>query len=181
MLWHLRIHLCIWVRQLPTALTLKLKSSADTLPLWRQQSISRTTKMRIYNAAVLSVLLYSTETWPLTGTLSSRLDGFDSRALRSIIGIHWRDLVSNETVQALAGQPPASSLAARHQVLWYGHVLRLPPHHPSRDILDFDPGLFSWKRPRRAPTHPLVRCGQTRSWSARPRSSCSWTPRTGPW
>ena len=29
-------------------------------PLWRQQSISRTTKMRICNAAVLSVLLYRT-------------------------------------------------------------------------------------------------------------------------
>jgi len=57
-------------------------------PLWRQQSISHTTKMRIYNAAVLSVLLYGTETWLLTGTLSSRLDSFDSRALRSILGIH---------------------------------------------------------------------------------------------
>jgi len=35
-------------------------------PLWRQQSISRTTKMRIYNTAVLSVLLYGAETWQLT-------------------------------------------------------------------------------------------------------------------
>jgi len=109
-------------------------------PLWRQQSISRTTKMRIYNAAVLSVLLYCTETWLFTGTLSSRLDGFDSRALRLILGIHWRDLVSNETVQAFAKQSSASSLAARHRVRWYGHVLRLPPHHPSQAILDFDPG-----------------------------------------
>jgi len=111
-------------------------------PLWRQQSISRTTKMRMYNAAVLSVLLYGAETWPRTGTLSSRLDGFDSMALRLILGIHWRDLVSNETVRALAGQPPASSLAARRRVRWYGHVLRLQPHHPSRAILDFDPGSF---------------------------------------
>jgi len=31
-------------------------------PLWRQQSISYTTKMRVYNAAVLSVLLYGTQT-----------------------------------------------------------------------------------------------------------------------
>ena len=89
--------------------------------------------------------------WPLTGTLSSRLDGFDSRALRSILGIHWRDLVSNETVRTLAGQPPASSLAARRRVCWYGHVLRLPPHHSSRAILDFDLGSFGWKRPRGAP------------------------------
>jgi len=33
---------------------------------------------------------------------------------------------------------PASSLAARRQVRWYGHAHRLPPHHPSRAILDFD-------------------------------------------
>jgi len=85
-------------------------------PLWCQQSISRTTKMRIYNAAVLSVLLYGAETWPLTATLSSRLDVFDSRALRSILGIHWRDFVSNETVRAFTAQPPASALAARRRV-----------------------------------------------------------------
>ena len=83
--------------------------------------------------------------------LSSRLDGFDSRALRSILGIHWRDHVSNETVRILAGQLPASSLAARCWVRWYGRVLRLPPHHSSRAILDFDPGSFGWKRPRGAP------------------------------
>jgi len=118
-------------------------------PLWRQQSISRTTKIRIYNAAVLSVLLYGVETWLRTATLSSRLDGLDSRALRSIIGIHWRELVSNETVRALSGQP--SSLAARRRVRWYGHVLRLPPHHLSRAIMDFDPGSFGWKRHRGAP------------------------------
>jgi len=101
------------------------------------------TMLRIYNAAVLSVLLYGAVTWSLTGTLSSRLDGFDGwilgiqilGILRWILGIHWRDLVSNETVQAIAGQPPASSLAARRWVRWYGHVLRLPPHHSSRAIL----------------------------------------------
>jgi len=101
-------------------------------PLRRQQSISRTTKMRIYNAAVLSVLLYGAETWQLTGTLSSRLDDFDSRALRSILGIHWRVLISNEMVRTLAGQPPASYLAAHRWVRWYGYVLRLPTHLPSR-------------------------------------------------
>ena len=42
-------------------------------PLRRQQSISRTTKMRVYNAAVLSVLLYGAETWQLTGPPPSGL------------------------------------------------------------------------------------------------------------
>jgi len=116
-------------------------------PLWRRQSISRTTKMRIYNAAVLSVLLYGAETWPLTGTLSFRLDGFDSRALRSILGIHWRDLVSNETVWALAGLlfgcPPQDPL------VW---TCASPATAPSfSDYPGLDPGSFGWKRPRGAP------------------------------
>ena len=74
-------------------------------PLWHQQSVLRTTKMRIYNAALLSVLLNGAETWALTVPLSSGLDVFDSRALMSNLGIHWRDLVSNEAVRALAGEP----------------------------------------------------------------------------
>ena len=73
MLSNLRIRLCIWVRQLPTTCDPKpeierrraLSSNvmqALRKPLWRQQSIPRTTKMRIYNTAVLSVLLYDAET-----------------------------------------------------------------------------------------------------------------------
>jgi len=27
----------------------------------------------------------------------------------------------------------------------------MPPHHPSRAILNFDPGSFGWKRPRGVP------------------------------
>ena len=48
-------------------------------------------------------------------------------------------------VRALAGQPPASSLATCCRVRWYGHVLRWPLHHPSRAILVFNPGSFGWK------------------------------------
>ena len=68
--------------------------------------------------------------------------------------IHWRNLVSNETVRALAGQAPASSLAARRQVL--DMVICFASHSIIllRAILDFDPGSFGWKRPRGAPrTH----------------------------
>jgi len=46
--------------------------------LWRQQAISHTTKLRIYNAAFLAILLlYRPEMWPHTTNLSSRLYGFD--------------------------------------------------------------------------------------------------------
>ena len=120
-------------------------------PLWRHRHVSKRTKLRIYNACVLSVLLYGAETWALNSTLESRIDGFDSRALRRLEGIHWSQHISNEEVRRRTKQPPASTLAAQRRVRWFGHVLRCPPEHPTRAILEFDPAAAGWRRPRGAP------------------------------
>ena len=120
-------------------------------PLWNQRSVSRKTKMRVYNSTVLSILLYGAESWPLNKSLSARIDGFDSRALRRIEGIFWPQRISNEDLRALTQQPPASRIAAMRRVRWYGHLLRLPPHHPTKAMLDFNPAQEGWRRPRGAP------------------------------
>ena len=54
-------------------------------PLWRHRSISIKTKLRIYNTAILPILLYGAETRPLNKILASRIDGFESRSFRTII------------------------------------------------------------------------------------------------
>ena len=136
-------------------------------PLWSQRSISRRTKLRIYNAAVLSVLLYGSETWPLTQMLTSRLNGFDSRALRRIEGIRWWQHITNYELREQTHQPPVSAIIAQRRMRWYGHLLRLPPDHPTRAALDFNPSAAGWRRPRGAPrtrwldvvTKDLRECG----------------------
>lgn len=120
-------------------------------PLWRHQTISRRTKLRIYNLAVLSILLYGSETWPLNKTLAARLDGFDSRALRTIENIRWPQRVSNQVLRARTCQPRASCLAAQRRTRWLGHILRLSLDHPTRAILQFDPRAAGWRRPRGKP------------------------------
>ena len=120
-------------------------------PLWRHRHISRETKLRVYNASVISVLLYGSETWPLNNTLAARLDGFDSRALRRIEGITWSQHVTNRALRTQTKQPPASRLVAMRRVRWYGHITRLPADHPTRIILDFNPHQAGWRRPRGAP------------------------------
>ena len=119
-------------------------------PLWRHRSISQRTKRRIYNTSVLTVLLFGSETWPLN-TLAARLDGFNSRVLRTIEGIHWSQHISNDEVRRRTQQPLASRLAAQRRIRWFGHVQRLPPEHPTRAILDFNPQMAGWRRPRGAP------------------------------
>ena len=52
--------------------------------LWRKPSISRRTKMRIYNASVRSVLLYGAETWPATQSVLSTVNIAQIKHLRCI-------------------------------------------------------------------------------------------------
>jgi len=42
--------------------------------IWKNKSISLKVKMRLYKVIVLSTLLYSAEVWPLTATLTKRLN-----------------------------------------------------------------------------------------------------------
>ena len=120
-------------------------------PLWRHRHVSRRTKIRVYNASVLSILLYGSETWAINKTLEARIDGFDSRSLRRIEGIHWSQHVTNERLREMTQQPPASNLIAMRRMRWFGHLLRLPPTHPTKALLDFNPAEHGWRRPRGAP------------------------------
>ena len=97
------------------------------------------------------MLLYGSETWALNSTLEARIDGFDSKALRRLEGIHWSQHITNEEVRRRTKQAPASALAAQRRVRWFGHVLRCPPEHPTRAILEFNPAAAGWRRPRGAP------------------------------
>ena len=120
-------------------------------PLWCQRSISRRTKLRIYNAAVLPVLLYGAETWPLSKSLAQCLLGFESKALRTIEGISWREHITNEEIRSRTCQPPVVRTLAQRRVRWFGHIQRLPHSHPTASILSFDPVAAGWRRPRGAP------------------------------
>ncbi|KER28391.1 hypothetical protein T265_04774 [Opisthorchis viverrini] len=68
---------------------------ANLRHLWRRRDISFSVKGRVYNAAVRSVLLYGSETWPLRAEDVKRLSVFDHRCLRSIARIWWEHRMRN--------------------------------------------------------------------------------------
>ena len=56
-------------------------------PLWKRKQVSVETKMRVYRAAVIPVLLYGSECWVLSVKESERLEVFQMKCLRVILGI----------------------------------------------------------------------------------------------
>ena len=90
--------------------------------VWRNTNISLKVKTRLYEVLVLSTLLYSAELWPLSATLTKKLDAAHHRWQRSILGISWKDKVTNAEVRTRTGQ---QNLLRERRLRWLSHVLRM--------------------------------------------------------
>ena len=94
--------------------------------VWRSRDLSRWTKVRVFKALVVPVLLYSSEAWTLTDGLKRRLDSFVTTSLRRIFGYRWQDHVSNQKVLDRAEMGRVTCLIRERQLRFYGHVARFP-------------------------------------------------------
>ena len=74
--------------------------------IWKDPPLRLTTKLRVYQALVLFVLLYAAEIWTLLATDMKALEAFHMKCQRQILGIRWSDFVSNVDVQARTGLMP---------------------------------------------------------------------------
>ena len=109
-------------------------------PVWR----SRKTKLRIFNTNVKSVLLYGSETWRATKETSRKL-----QSLRSIMGIHWPEVIRNKELWERAEQERIDTQISRRKWGWIGHTLRKPTSNITRHALRWNPqGKRSRGRPR---------------------------------
>ena len=114
--------------------------------LWKRSEISPRTKLRVYEAMVLSVLLYGCETWSLKVAEALSLNIFNHKCLRYVLGIRLSDRISNEEVRRRCGDRPLVSDIVKHRRLrWFGHTMRRPDDHISKICLKCLP-LPAWKK-----------------------------------
>ena len=89
-------------------------------------SIRLKTKLRLYQTYIVPVLMYGCETWATTKYLLSRLDAFDTWALRKILRIAqaYTRHVSNAEVRGVTGCSPLSHLVTNRRLRLFGHIAR---------------------------------------------------------
>jgi len=93
--------------------------------IWKNDNISLRVKIRLYEALILSTLLYGADVLPLTATLTKRLDATHHRWQRSILGISWKDRIANVEVRTRTGQETMDNILRERRLRWPGHVLRM--------------------------------------------------------
>ena len=103
--------------------------------LWNNHNVSIRVKEQIYRAIILSTLLYGAETRAVYRRHVKKLYAFMMRHLRSIMKIRRQDKVTNIEVLKRAGLPSMEDLLIRKNLLWTGHLLRMPTDRIPRQFL----------------------------------------------
>ena len=84
------------------------------------------TKIVVYDAVVISTILYGCETWVPYRHHIRLLESFHIRRLQLILGIHWWHKVTHSEIRSRAGIPTIESILLHRQLRWLGHVIRMP-------------------------------------------------------
>ena len=118
----------------------RIRKAATTLArltsrVWTNPKLTMKTKMAVYNACVLSTLLYGSETWTMYACQEKRLNTFHLRSLWCILSISWQDKVTNTDILSCAGLPTMYTLLRQCRLCWLGHVHHMEDGWIPKDIL----------------------------------------------
>ncbi|KAL5264214.1 hypothetical protein ACHWQZ_G005334 [Mnemiopsis leidyi] len=119
--------------------------------IWNSRTIKTPTKIRIYKAAVVTILLYGAEVWNTTKKQMKRFEVFHQTSLRRILRIRWYYHVSNEEVLSRAGIKKIETFISAARLRWFGHVSRMSESRIPKFLLNWTPnyGKRSRGRPRK--------------------------------
>ena len=98
-------------------------------PIWSDNNISLSSKLRLMRSLVIAIFLYACETWTLTAEIQRRIQATEMRCLRKILHISYLDHVTNEEIrnrvnEAIGPHEDLLTIVRRRKLTWYGHVTR---------------------------------------------------------
>ena len=103
--------------------------------VFQNRNISLKTKVQVYNAIVLTSLLYGSETWTLYQHHLRSLEQFHMRSLRRILEISWKDKVPDIKVLEKTNSVSLENTIYRSQLRWIGHVVRMDDDRLPKQLL----------------------------------------------
>ena len=104
-----------------TAAVTKLKVT------WNDKNMTISSKIRLMRFLAKSIFLYACETWTVTADIKRRIQALEMRCFCKLLGILYRDQITNEEVKARIGNAigPYEDLLTAVKICklkLYGHV-----------------------------------------------------------
>ena len=97
--------------------------------IWKDKNIAFGSKIRLMRALVTSIFLYACESWTRNKQFENRIQAFEMRCFRKLLGISYKDRVTNEEVrnrikQAVGPYEELLRTVKKRKLRWFGHVTR---------------------------------------------------------
>ena len=97
--------------------------------IWTDKNIAINSKIRLVRSLTMSIFLYACETWTITADIERRIQTLEMRCFRTLLGISYRDHITNEEVKAkirnaIWTYEDLLTSVKRHKLKWCGHVTR---------------------------------------------------------
>ena len=117
------------LKEIKTRIAMATQALAKLSKIWKSKEISFSTKIKIHKAIVLSTMLYGCESWTLNADSMTKIQTFENKCLRKLLGISWKDHRTNEFVKdqirSMDGpQEPLLTTVKKRKLKWYGHITR---------------------------------------------------------
>uniref|UniRef100_H3ASA6 Reverse transcriptase domain-containing protein n=1 Tax=Latimeria chalumnae TaxID=7897 RepID=H3ASA6_LATCH len=103
--------------------------------VWNNKLLTLNTKVSIYQACVLSTLLYGCESWVTYSKQERRLNSFYLRCLRKILGVTWDQRITNNEVLERTGLQSMQTTLDIRRLCWLGHVEHMPQDRLLKAVL----------------------------------------------
>ena len=93
--------------------------------LWKSKKLGIPLKCKLYRALVLSVVLFSSETWTMNKSTQRKLESFHTICLQTILCFSYLERLTNAEVLARSRMSTLSAMIMIKRLKWFGHVLRM--------------------------------------------------------
>ncbi|KAK1806238.1 hypothetical protein P4O66_000116 [Electrophorus voltai] len=107
--------------------------------IWSSTTINTGIKMRLYSTIVIPTAIYASETWRNTKRIAQKLNVFHQWCLCQILGISYKDRITNEEVLQRSGLQKLGEIVTERRMRLAGHLLRLPDKRISKAAVHWTP------------------------------------------
>lgn len=99
------------------------------------RDLTTSTRVSVYKAICLSILLYGSESWVPYQRHLKKLEAFHINCLQRILGLKWWHKIPHTEVRRRAQIDPLETILTQRQLRWVGHTIRMPENRLPRKVL----------------------------------------------
>ena len=103
----------------------------------KKNNISLEKKLILYEALVISVIIYNSSSWAAPQDVFNKVDAYHRKHLRRILNYKWPHIITNKDLYTRCNTIPLSERIAQSRWRMLGHILRSTENTPAYNALEF--------------------------------------------